>query len=87
MLLILALCYIYFVSASVLNIIAKRTADNQSAQIEATIGDLENQYFALSQSITPQEGSVLGLTMVPVSDYVTRPGSLGIADSVPKQKI
>lgn len=86
-LIVLALGYFYFVSESVLNIMAQRTADNQSAQIQASIGSLENNYFALSQAITPQEGSDLGLVQVSVSDYVTRPTDIGIADSIPQNQI
>lgn len=86
-LIVLACGYLYFVSESVLNIMGERSADNQSAQIQATIGGLENQYFALSQSITPQEGSSIGLVPVQVNDYVDRPSNVGIADSIPANQI
>lgn len=86
-LIILACGYLYFVSESVLNIMAQRTADNQSAQIQATIGSLENQYFALSQAITPQAGSELGLVPVQVNEYVNRPSNVGLADSISEKQI
>jgi hypothetical protein len=80
-LLALAFGYLYFVSASVINIMAQREATAQSAEIEGSIGALEGQYFTLSQAITPQSAVALGLTPISVqdTDYVDRPG-VGIAD-------
>src|SRR5580698_2693645 len=79
-LIVLAMGYLYFVSASVINIMAQKEAMTQSAQIEGSIGALEGQYFSLSQSITPQAAVAMGLTPISVqdTDYVDRPG-VGIA--------
>jgi hypothetical protein len=88
-LIMLAFGYLYFVAASVLNIMARKEALSQSAQIEGTIGSLEGQYFALSQSITPQSAVTLGLTPITVqnTDYVDRPGHVGIADTIGQSQI
>jgi hypothetical protein len=80
-LVVLAMCYLYFVSASVINVMAQKEAMAQTAQIEGSIGALEGNYFALSQSITPQAAVAMGLSPISVqhTDYVDRPG-VGIAD-------
>ena len=89
LLILLALGYLYFVAASVLNIMARKEALSQSAQIEGTIGSLEGQYFALSQGITPQSAVALGLSPISVkdTDYVNRPGNVGIADTARANRI
>jgi hypothetical protein len=79
-LIVLAFLYLYFVSSSVINIMARKEALAQSTQIEGSIGALEGQYFTLSQAITPQSASSLGLVPVSSTDYVDRPGDVGIAD-------
>ncbi len=76
----LALLYLYFVSASVVNIMARKEALAQSGQIEGSIGSLEGQYFSLSQAITPQAEAALGLVPVTNTAYVDRPNDVGIAD-------
>lgn len=76
---ILIALYLYFVSAAVLNVMHRREALTQINQINASIGDLENQYFALTQQITPQAGSTLGLVPVQNTSYVDRPTQLSDA--------
>lgn len=67
--------YLYFVGASVLNIIARKEATRTTASLQGTIAGLEKQYFVLSESVTPQSGAALGLAPVSDTDYVYRPGS------------
>ena len=74
-----ALLYIYFVTASVLNVTARKTALRETAQIQSTIGVLEEEHFALSQSMTQQAAADLGLSAVQSSQYVYRPGTVGVA--------
>jgi hypothetical protein len=76
----LALCYLYFVSASVLNVMAQKEAIAQAGKIESSIGKLEGRFFTLSQAITPQSAASLGLIPITATDYVDRPGNVGIAD-------
>jgi hypothetical protein len=76
---ILFCAYFYFVSASVLNIIARKEADAQSARMQGSIGSLEEHYFALSQAITPEAAANLGLTPIARTQYVYRPGNAAIA--------
>ena len=68
--------YLYFVSASVLNVIARKDALAQVAVIQGSIGGLEQQYFKLSQAVTPQSGQALGLSPVGQPKYVYRPGNV-----------
>jgi len=79
---LLALSYIYLVGASILNVIEHKEATAQAHALEGVIAALERDYFALSESISPESGTVLGLK--PTSDvaYIYRPGSVGQAEAV-----
>lgn len=83
-LLILILAYIYFVGASILNVMERKEAVARSAEMETSIAKLENNYFALSQRITPETGSMLGLAPIRDVAYVHRPGTVGQADNEQK---
>jgi hypothetical protein len=78
---IIVLLYLYFVSASVLNVIAQREASQASAQMQSDIGVLEGKYFALSQIVTPAQASKLGLTQVAESSFVYRLDTVGVVPS------
>lgn len=82
--------YLYFVGASVLNIIARKEATRSSVAMQSSIAGLEKQFFALSESVTPETGSSLGLAPVNDTDYVYRPGataSLTPADTMERNAI
>lgn len=79
MLAVLTLGYLYFVAASVMNVIAHKEASVRSTQLESSIGLLEREYFALSQELTPESGSALGLSTISDQSYVYRPGTIGAA--------
>ena len=76
---LLACGYLYFVTTSVMNVIARKEALAQSSQIRGSLGSLEQQYFALSESITPEVASALGLAPIKDTEYVYKPGSVGVA--------
>jgi len=67
--------YFYFVVGSVLNVIARKEADATSATLQESIGNLEQQYFGLSQALTPQEATDMGLAPIKQTQYVYRPGN------------
>ena len=67
-----ALGYVYFVSTSVLYVIARKDALTQIAQVESAIATLESEYFALSGSISLNEAEKLGLVPVTKKNFVTR---------------
>lgn len=71
--------YLYFVGASVLNIIARKEASRASVSIQSSIARLEKQYFVLSEAVTPTTGASLGLSHVQDTDYVYRPGATAVA--------
>jgi hypothetical protein len=79
--------YLYFVSASVLNIIARREADAKTAQLQGSIAQMEQQYFALSQTVDPQEASALGLAPLSNTQYVYVPGNAASAGSLASNAI
>jgi len=78
-LLALAGGYLYFVSSSVLNVMARREAMAQVSQIQGSIGGAEQRYFELSQAVTVQTGIARGLTPVAKTQYINRPGNVGAA--------
>lgn len=71
--------YLYFVGASVLNIIARKEASRSSVSLQSTIAGLEKQYFALTDAVTPESASTLGLSTVNSTAYVYRPGATASA--------
>lgn len=73
--------YLYFVGASVLNIIARKEASRSSVSLQSSIAGLEKQYFVLTDAVTPGTGATLGLSHVQATDYVYRPGATASADS------
>jgi hypothetical protein len=78
---VLFFAYFYFVVASVFNVIAEKQADAKSTNLQGSIASLEQQYFSLSQSLTPQEATALGLAPVQQTQYVYRPGNAAAASS------
>ncbi len=71
--------YLYFISASVLNVIARKEALVQMTKMQSAIGGLEQEYFALSQGVSPEVGTTLGLSPIQKTHYVYRPGNIGAA--------
>lgn len=71
--------YLYFVTASVLNVITREEAGAKTAELQNTISQMEQQYFALLQEIRPQTGASLGLAPVMTTSYVHRPGLTALA--------
>ncbi len=76
--------YVYFVSLSVLNVIARKEALAGIARLQSSISVMEQQYFALSQTVKPSEGASLGLSPLSNVSYVYRPGNTAVADSADK---
>ena len=83
LLFILICTYLYFVTASVLNVIARKEALTQGTKLGTAIGAYEREYFAISQTVKPEAGEALGLFSVSNSDtaYVRRPGAVGQAET------
>ena len=79
--------YFYFVSASVLNIIARKEADSKSIQLQTSIAVMEQEYFALSKSVDSKSASQLGLVPVKNTKYVYVPGNAATAGTVTSHSI
>jgi len=84
-LVVLICAYGYFVTASILNVIARKEAIAQSASLESTVALLERDYYALAAAVKPDQGARLGLAPVSDTKYVRRPGTVGALDSQPNE--
>lgn len=71
--------YLYCVSASVMNVIARKEATAKAASLESSIGSLEQEYFELAQSVTPASGESLGLAPVEQTAYIRRQHTVATA--------
>lgn len=71
--------YVYFIGVSVLNVIARKEALSEAANLTNTVAELERDYFVASQSIGPEEGTRLGLSPVLNTVYIHRPGNAAVA--------
>jgi hypothetical protein len=77
---VLVCAYLYFITASVLNVIARKEALAQTTDLQGQIGMLEQHYLELSNAANPEEGAALGLVPVKNTEYIYRPGTIGAAD-------
>lgn len=83
LLLILVSAYGYFIGTSIFNAIAGKEAIAETTRLETSVGLLEEEYFALSESITPGIAMSVGLMPVAEKSYVYRPGAVGVAQTSP----
>lgn len=74
---ILACAYLYFVTFSVMHVVAHKEALVQSAHLTDSISQLERRYFDLSRSVTRDEGARLGLSDITPS-YVYATGNTAV---------
>lgn len=77
---VLFIAYLYLVSASILNVITRKEVLAKVDSLTGQIGVLEQHYLDLASTITPGEGSALGLAPVRSTQYVYRPGTVGALD-------
>lgn len=71
--------YTYFVSLSIFNVIAHKEAIAASEKLQSEVGLLEQDYFELTQSITPAIAANLGMTETSDTAFVRKPGAVGSA--------
>ena len=76
LLIVLGFGYVYFVSASVLNVIVRKEALKETASLRSTVALLERDYYAATAVLTPEAGRPLGLSPVSDTRYVHRPGTV-----------
>lgn len=71
--------YGYFVGSSIFNVIASKEAALEIARLQTAVGNLESEYFALSEDVSPERATLLGLAPVSQTEYVYQPGAVGSA--------
>lgn len=76
---LLAILYVYFVGATILNVVARKEAVAQTAHLASAVSELERDYFAISKAIGPEDGARLGLAPVANTVYIHRPGNAALA--------
>jgi hypothetical protein len=74
--------YAYFVSLSIFNVIAHKEAMAESDRLQSEVGQLEEEYFALSKEVTPALAAQLGMSPTKETAFVRRPGAVGSAQQV-----
>lgn len=76
-----ALCfaYLYFVGASVLNVVARKEAVVETQKLQSAIASMEQEYFALSESVDGPLASTMGLVAIDDTAYIYTPGSTAAA--------
>ena len=70
---LLAVLYVYFVGASIVNVIARKDALKQIATLASAVAMLEREYFVASGAISPESGLGLGLVPIENTAYVHTP--------------
>ncbi len=87
MLAVLFVGYLYFVTSSILHVMGRTEAVREIQKIESTIGQLEKNYLALSQSVSPEAARALGLAPIEETSYVHRLGNAASAQALAANRI
>lgn len=75
----LSICaYLYFVGVSIMNVISNREASVESERLRSVVGSLEENYFTLAKSISPEAAGLHGLTTSAGASYVRRTGAVAV---------
>ncbi|OGG73638.1 hypothetical protein A3A40_01440 [Candidatus Kaiserbacteria bacterium RIFCSPLOWO2_01_FULL_54_20] len=82
-----ACAYIYFVGATILNVIARKEAMAETASLTSAVSSLGREYFAASQGLGPDDGVRLGLSPVSNTVYLHRPGNAAAAATLESNEI
>jgi hypothetical protein len=75
----LGFSYVYFVGATILNVIARKETVRETAALETNVSKLERDYLVAAKAVTPRDGARLGLAPVTQSSFVYRPGATAVA--------
>lgn len=71
---VLSAAYLYFVGASVLNVVARKEAVAESQKLQSAIAIMEQELFALADSVDTSIASTIGLEPLQETAYVYTPG-------------
>ena len=81
--LVVCVCsYLYFIGLSIMNLVANREAVAQSDALKSEVASLEQEYFALSKAVTPDDAASLGLAKPVKTTFVRRADAGGVASAV-----
>ena len=72
MLVLMLVMYVFFVNATVMNIVGRQTAERAASSVNSHISDLESQYLALASGITPEYAHSIGFAETKTEAYATR---------------
>ncbi len=84
---VLIFAYLYFVAASILNIMARKEANSAVFSLQSAIAQMEGEYFSLSHAMQPESGARIGLAPVSDTHYVYRPGNAASAAGNPADRM
>lgn len=79
---VLACGYLYFVGASIFNVIARKEASAETTRLQSSIALMEQEYFALSEHVDESIAADLGLVAIDATQYVYKPGT-AVAATIP----
>lgn len=79
---VLACGYLYFVGASILNVIARKEASAETTRLQSSIALMEQEYFALAEHVDESIAADLGLVAIDTTQYVYKPGT-AVAATIP----
>ncbi len=71
--------YLFFVSASILNIMARKEANANTTALQSAVARMQGEYFALSERLDSSTAGTIGLAPVAETHYVYRPGNAASA--------
>ena len=80
-LVILIAAYLYLVASSIFNVMGRAEAERSIRVIGSNVATLEQQYLALSNSVSSASAAAQGLADVHDVSYVYRPGNAAMAMS------
>lgn len=64
--------YAYFISASVVHVVARKEVGREIARASSRIGDLESAYIAAKQAIAPESIGQYGFVIAPAQKVYVR---------------
>ncbi len=71
--------YLYFISATILNVVDRTSALGEAKVLDTKISELESEYMAFGAVIDLPAAKTLGFQEIAKIDYVSRTTSLGFA--------
>jgi len=74
--------YMFFVGKTIINVVDRRTSENEIKNLNSVISELESRYIALGQDINLADAETMGFHEVTKIEYVSRDTALTMRDHV-----